>query len=139
MGNEFGAADFQPHLVPAIVFERKVDLSGTVADTSTVVVAGGYHPKMRLRYGYAMVVDGAVDDDTTEAQFNILHGSNEVVAAQALTDNDAIGVVDAMTIVDQYKDVAAADQIAIETHQAGAGTGTDVATALVHLEYELVE
>ena len=138
MGNEFNASDLTPHLISRMVFERKIDLTDA-AGTKTVVIAGGYHPKMRLRYAHQMVVDAPVDGDTTIGQFNVLHGSNEVVAAAAVTDNDAIGVLDALTVVDQYKDVAAADQIALEVDQANAGTGSGLATVLVHLEYELVE
>lgn len=138
MGNEFGQADFQPHLISAIVYERKFDTNQT-AGTKTVIVAGGYHPKMRLRYGSMMVVDLEHGMDNTAGAFNVLHGSSEVVAAATLTDTDSIGVYDTLTIVDQYKDVAAGDQIALEVDVKPVDAGTESGLILVHLEYELVE
>ena len=132
MGNEFTAGDLTPHLIARMVFEKKIDVSAT-AGTKTVVIAGGYHPKMRLRYAHQMVVDAAVSG--ADGAFNVLHGSNEVVAAAPLTDGDAIGVLDELSIVDQYKDVAASEQIALEVDHVPGVSGT----VLVHLEYELVE
>lgn len=138
MGNEFGAVDFQPHLIPRMVFEKVIDLAATAA-TETVIIAGGYHPKMRLRYAHQIVVDAAIASDATTGALNLVHGSEEVIAAAAVTDLDAIGTLDELTIVDQYKDVGAADQIAMNVDvEATDGTGV-FAKVLVHLEYELVE
>ena len=139
MGNEYGAADFQPHLIPAMVYERVIDLE-QVAGTTTVIVAGGYHPKMRLRYAHWTVVDAVIAVDNGVERFNLLHGSNAAIdSAHPSTDGDVIGTIDELDIVDQYKDVAAADQVAIEVEVQATDTGTVKARYLGHFEYELVE
>lgn len=126
MGNEFGAADMQPHLIYGLLFMKKIDTTAAAVHT---VVEGGHHQKMRLREAYVMTVD-AVNDAT--AVLNVLHGAN--TAATVTGGADPVGHVNELTIVDQYKDVDADEGIFVET-DGDATTGD----SLFILQYELVE
>jgi len=131
MGNEYGAADFQPHLVYGSTVMYMVTGDGTSAHT---VLAGGYHQKMRLRRGYSLVVNAALS--VADVAIDVKHGGNDVVAAHASGAADsAIGTMTAMTIVDQYKDLDPDESLILKNDTATTGNG-DV---FVLLEYELVE
>ena len=126
MGNEFGAADLQPHLAMGLVLIKKID---TTAAATHTVVSGGYHQKMRLRQAYVMTVD-AVHDAT--AVVTVLHGAN--IAATVTGGADPVGHCNTLAIVDQYKDVDPDEGIFVTT-DGDASTGD----SLFLLEYELVE
>lgn len=126
MGNEFGASDFQPHLAYGLTLHKKID---TTAAATHEVVAGGHHQKLRLRTAYVMTVD-AVHSAT--AVVTVLHGAN--TAATVTGAGDAVGHVNTMTIVDQYKDVDPDEGIFVTT-DGDSATGD----SLFILEYELVE
>ena len=137
MGNEYGAADFQPHLVNGLTFHKLLDW-GTATGIFTVL-AGGYHAKMRLRHVFVEVKTLALN--ATEPVINITHGANEVVATAdmetILSATATIGEMKELTILDAYKDLAAADALQIEVETAdGGGAGT---LGLFTFEYELVE
>ena len=130
MGNEYGAADFQPHLIYGLTLHKKYDATSTTAVT---VVSGGHHPKMRLRYATVMVVDAALS--VADVDVDIYHGGNlvaETVVTGATTS--PIGDVTEVTIVDQYKDLGA-DEALIILNTAASTTGD----LLFLFEYELVE
>ena len=126
MGNEFGAADLQPHLAMGLVLIKKID---TTAAATHTVVSGGYHQKMRLRQAYVMTVD-AVHSAT--AVVTVLHGAN--TAATVTGAGDPVGHCNTLAIVDQYKDVDPDEGIFVTTD--GDSTTGD---SLFLLEYELVE
>ena len=126
MGNEFGAADLQPHLIFGNTLIKKID---TTSAASHVVVSGGHHQKMRLRYAVVMTVDAAND---ATAVLTVLHGAN--TAATVTGAGDAIGVVNVLTIADAYKDANPEDTIYVTT-DGDATTGD----SLFILVYELVE
>jgi hypothetical protein len=139
MGNEYGAADLQPHLGYGLTVHHLLDWDDGTAEVSTIL-AGGYHQKMRLRHAYVQVMGYALH--TTEPIINIRHGANEVVAtidmATALSAQATIGEMAELTIVDAYKDLEADDalQIELETQDGGSSTGT---LGFFTFEYELVE
>ena len=126
MGNEFGAADLQPHLGYGLTLHKKIDTTSAATHT---VVAGGHHQKMRLRTAYVMTVD-AVNDAT--AVLSVQHGAN--TAATVTGGADPVGHCNTLVIVDQYKDVDADEGIFVVT-DGDATTGD----SLFILEYELVE
>ena len=130
MGNEYGAADFQPHLIYGLTLHKKYDATSTATVT---VIAGGYHPKMRLRYATVMVVDAALS--VADVDVDVYHGGN-LVAETVVTGavDSPIGDVTEITIVDQYKDLAA-DEALIILNTAASTTGD----LLFFFEYELVE
>ena len=87
-----------------------------------------------------LVVDADIIEDGDTARLDVLHGSNAAVdGAHPHTDGDVIGTLDEMTIGEQYKDVAAADQVAIEVQVQASDTNAQAMKYLVHPEYELVE
>ena len=128
MGNEFGAADLQPHLVFGTILMGKLDQTG--ANTEELV-GGGYHQKMRLRRAYWIQVDAA--NSSGASAITIKHGANSA-ATGSVGATDAIGTVIEMTIVDQYKDASPEDRIVVDSD--GAGAAGDL---LVYALYELVE
>lgn len=128
MGNEFGAADLQPHLVFGTILMGKLDQTG--ANTEELV-GGGYHQKMRLRRAYWIQVDAVSGAGTPE--ITIKHGANSAATGTGGVD-DAIGTVTEMTIVDQYKDASPEDRIVVDSD--GDSTTGDI---LVYALYELVE
>ncbi len=130
MGNEFGAADMQPHLVYGMILHDKYD--ATVV-TPTTVLAGGYHQKMRLRKAWMMVVDA--DLSVADVDIDIYHGGNLVVETAVTGANTSpIGDVTELTVVDQYKDLEADDALII-INTVASTTGDLFFT----FEYELVE
>ena len=138
MGNEYGAADLQPHLGYGLTVHHLFDWDDGTAEVSTIL-AGGYHQKMRLRHAYVMVVGYALNG--TEPVINIRHGANEVVATYdtvGMGATAAIGVMVELTLIDAYKDLEADDalQIELETQDGGSSTGT---RGFFTFEYELVE
>ena len=130
MGNEFGAADMQPHLVYGMIIHEKYDAT---AVTATTVIEGGYHQKMRLRRAWMMVVDA--DLSVADVDVNVYHGGNLVVEAhESGAAGSPIGAISEMTVVDQYKDLEADDALVIQNTRAST-TGDVFFT----FEYELVE
>ena len=130
MGNEYGAGDFQPHLIYGLTLHKKYDATST---TTVTVIAGGYHPKMRLRYATMMIVDAALS--VADVDVDIYHGGSlvaETVVSGAV--DSPIGDVTELTIVDQYKDLGADEALTI-TNTAASTTGD----LLFFFEYELVE
>ena len=139
MGNEFNGEDFAPHTVPRIVYNRVYAIDGSADDTvQKVIVEGGYHPKMRLRYAHAIVANEALMFASTQAKMSVLHGSDEVVTDFEPTDNDVVGTLDELDIVDEYKDAAEGDQVALYCSVKGLEGGSEQGDLLVHLEYELI-
>ena len=135
MGNEYGAADLQPHLGYGLHIHYLADVK-TAVGTKTII-AGGYHQKMRLRHAYYMVVN--VASTNPEASIALHHGGNAVVAAVdigAASANPPVGNVQELTIVDQYKDLDPEDALEFVLSVVD---GTASAKGLVMLEYELVE
>lgn len=130
MGNEFGAADFQPHTVYGLTLHKKVDATAT---GNTTVIAGGYHQKMRLRYATVMVVDAALS--VADVDVDVYHGGNKVVDALVTgATTSPIGDVTEATIVDQYKDIEADEALIIDVE-----TASTTGDLLFTFEYELVE
>ena len=132
MGNEYGAADLQPHLVCGATLHKWVSFAATA---DTVILAGGYHQKMRLRQATVQVSTAAVN--ATGAVFTLYHGGNAVVAAADMNDakSSAVGDVYPLTIVDQYKDLDPDESVYVTVTIADAGTSD----GFFILEYELVE
>jgi hypothetical protein len=128
MGNEFGAADLQPHLAMGLVLIKKIDTSAAATHT---VVSGGYHQKMRLRQAYVLTVD-AVYEAAHSPVLTVLHGAN--IAATVTGGADPVGHCNTLAIVDQYKDVDPDEGIFVTT-DGDTATGD----SLFMLEYELVE
>lgn len=128
MGNEFGAADLQPHLVYGLMQMAKHEHTGTVA---VEVVGGGHHQKMRLRGGYILQVDAA--EGGAGGTLTVYHGANGA-ATVVVPAGAAIGVATVITVVDQYKDAEPEDQITVNSD--GVPTAGD---SLFILMYELVE
>ena len=135
MGNEFGAADLQPHTVYGLTVHEYFNWSTT---GTHVVLAGGYHQKMRLREAYIMSTKAALN--ATEPKIKLYHGGNLVVAeadmATILGATAAVGMLAELTIVDQYKDVGSDEAIIVEVSGADGGSGS---RGYLTLEYELVE
>ena len=131
MGNEYGAADLQPHLMYGNTVTFLIVGDGT---TETTVLAGGYHQKMRLRQAYMMVVNAALG--TADVAIDIKHGGSDVVAAQASgSTTSPIGDVTDMTIDQQYVDLDPDEALTYKNDSATTGDG-DI---LVFLTYEIVE
>ena len=124
MGNEFTGADLAPHTVLIPLF-KKIDTS---AASTTVILAAGHHPKMRLITAYAMTVD-AVHSAT--AVVTVLHGAN--IAATVTGGGDPVGHVNDMAIAEAYKDCSADDGIFVTTDGDSATGDT-----LFILLYELI-
>ena len=136
MGNEYTAGDFTPHLIYGLTLHKLVAWH-TAGDTT--VVSGGHHPKMRLRHVWVMVSGAALN--ATEPTLGILHGANSVVAdstdmATELGTTAALGVMEELDIVDQYKDLAASEALIISIDGADGGAVTE---GFFTLEYELIE
>ena len=130
MGNEFGAADMQPHLVYGTSLHEYCDATSVVAVT---VLAGGYHQKMRLRKAWMMVVDAALS--VADVDVDVYHGGNLVVETAVTGAVDSpIGDMTELVIVDQYKDLEPDDALIIAN--TVASTTGDL---FFIFEYELVE
>ena len=130
MGNEFGAADLQPHLVYGLNLHKKYDATSVVAVT---VLAGGYHQKMRLRNAWMIVADAALS--VADVDVDIYHGGSLVVeTAVTGATTSPIGDITELTIVDQYKDLEPDDALTIDN--TVASTTGDL---FFIFEYELVE
>lgn len=136
MGNEFGAADLQPHLGYGFVIPYVLDWASAAA--TFTVIAGGYHQKMRLRS--LVIVNLGAAANAAEPTFNVKHGGNEVVAtvdiATGMSATAVIGEVMTATVIDQYKDLAADEALQIEVESADGGADT---RGLFLFLYELVE
>ena len=128
MGNEYGAADLQPHLVYGVTVFEKIDDSGT---TEATPVSGGHHQKMRLREAWVLRVDAAGGAGTSA--LTVKH-AGDTAASVTEGGNSPIGALTALTIVDQYKDVAPGDSIIVGSDNAAAS-----GDLLFILNYELVE
>lgn len=128
MANKFGAVDFEQHLIPAQVFERKLDHTGT---TVVTLAAGGTHPKMRIKHGHVIEVDAANSSGTSA--ITLKHGGSSA-ATVTIGATDAIGVMTDMDITVGGEIVEAYEDIDVVSD--GAGAAGDL---LVHTEYEVVE
>lgn len=128
MGNEFGAADFQPHLIYGLTLVGKLDM--TSADAVTIV-EGGHHPKMRLRGAYVMQADA--DNSTGTGNTELKHGAYNA-ATHTNVNGAVVGTVNKMTVVDQYKDIAEADAVTLEV----SATTNLAGDAFVIAMYELI-
>ena len=134
MGNEFGADDFEPHLIYGLTLHYYLDWA-TAAGTFTVI-SGGYHPKLRLRNVWVEVKAAALN--ATEPVINIQHGGNEVVSTYDCVNigvTAAIGTVALLTIIDAYKDLDSDDSLQIQVESADVGAST---RGWLTFEYELV-
>ena len=136
MGNEFGAADLQPHLAYGLTVPYLLDWA-TATGTKTVI-GGGYHQKMRLRS--LLVVNCGAALNATEPIINVKHGGNDVVAtidmATAMSTSAVIGEIASLTVIDQYKDLEPEDALQVEIETADGGADT---RGLFLFLYELVE
>ena len=136
MGNEFGAADLQPHLAFGLTVPYLCDWA--TATGIQTVLGGGYHQKMRLRT--VLVINLGAACNATEPIVTIRHGGNDVVASidmtTALSATAVIGEIASLTIVDQYKDLEPEDALQIEVTTADGGASS---RGLFLFLYELVE
>lgn len=128
MANKFGAADLETHLIPALVFERKLAHSGT---TVVTLAAGGTHPKMRLKHAHGLEVDAPPTSGT--AAITLKHGGSSA-ATVTLGATDAIGVMTDMAITVGGEIVEAYEDVDVVSDGA-----SDAGSLLVHTEYEVVE
>lgn len=128
MANKFNASDLQTHLIPALVFERKLDHTGT---TVVTIAAGGTHPKLRLKHAHVIEVDAANGAGTSA--ITLKHGGSSA-ATITIGATDAIGTMTDMDITVGGEIVEAYEDIDVVSD--GAGNGGDL---LVHTEYEVVE
>ena len=130
MGNEFGAADLQPHLIYGLTLHEKYVATVT---TATTIIEGGYHQKIRLRRAWMMIVDAPLS--VADVDINVYHGGNLVIDAhESGAVNSPIGAISEMTVVDQYKDLEANDALIIQNTRVST-TGD----LFFIFEYELVE
>ena len=136
MGNEYGAADLQPHLAYGLTVPYVLDWA-TATGTFTVL-GGGYHQKMRLRALY--IINLGADLNATEPVIDVEHGGNTVIAsvdmATGMSATAVIGEVHTATVVDQYKDLEPEDALQINVTTADGGADT---RGLFLFLYELVE